>query len=303
MMGKMRLIWLAPLACAALELFAHASIRNGVPADADYRAAAERLRAQLRPTDAVSVAPPWIDPIVRQYLGDQMPLAMVGRPDLAAYERLWTISIRGHRAVDAPDQTANLERHFGGVTLRRYALPRPTERYNLVELLQSAAVTVDKDGRSRRCRPYRGLPGPGGALGRGTIPPSERFQCGRDRDAMVAAVVVEDLALQPRYCVWHPALANQPITVRFPQVELSHTLIIDAGLYYEHERDEAHPPVTLQVHINDQAQAPLVHHDGQGFLRHRIHTKPQTASLSFTATSQRTHNPGFCWSASIRDTP
>jgi len=296
-----RFLWVVLLLCAVGELAAHAAIRSRIPSDADYHAAGERLRQEFHPQDAIASAPDYIDPLLRREVGDQMPLSLVGRPDLSAYRRLWVLSLGGAHPQDAPDHAPEWQEAFGHLHLARYALPEPTMQLNLVDQLEKAVVQLTVRNRTRDCRLRRGRPERGGALGLGTIGAPSRFVCGPGRDQMVAAVVVEDLDLAPRYCVWQPALTGRTLKVRYTNIILHDELVIDAGLYYEHERDETGPPVTLTVRIDGQEQGKLVHKDGQGFRRLVVATKHMIAkTLEIEVHSNRTRNPGFCWSGSVR---
>ena len=73
-----------------------------VPPEDDWIAAAALVRAQLESNDAITVAPAWADPLLRLHLGDRMNAKLSGRSDLAAFERLWVLSIRGRRSPEAP---------------------------------------------------------------------------------------------------------------------------------------------------------------------------------------------------------
>lgn len=298
---KGRALWIVLLLCASGELAAHATIESRVPSDDDYHAAAQHVREAFQASDAISAAPDYIDPLMRRELGDLIPLSMIGRPDLAAYKRLWVLSVGKARAKDAPARAPQWQRRFGNLRLSRYELGEPTETLNLVSALEDATVTLGTGSTGRRCPWRRGRAERGGALGRGTIGTAARFVCGPGRDGMVAAVVVEDLNLGPRYCIWTPALARRKLSVRFSNVALEDQLVLDAGLYYEHERDERDPPVRLHVRVNGQHRATLVHKDGQGFVRQVVPTVPSPDSdLEFEVNSTRRHRPGFCWSGSIR---
>src|SRR5262245_17013720 len=86
--------WIALLLFPVVELTAHAGARAAVVPPADFRAAARFVRARLGPRDLIASAPSWTDPLLRNAIGDRIDLAMAGRSDSAAYERLWSFSIR-----------------------------------------------------------------------------------------------------------------------------------------------------------------------------------------------------------------
>ena len=68
--------WLALLAFPLVEVSAHAVTRARVPSGDDFGAAAAFVRGEFRPHDAIVAAPAWVDPIVRQVLGDRIDLEL-----------------------------------------------------------------------------------------------------------------------------------------------------------------------------------------------------------------------------------
>ena len=297
-----RLLYLLPLLCVVVELGGSALIRARVPSAADYHRAGAKLRAQFQQGDAIASAPDYIDPLIREQVGDLISLRMAGRHDLASYQRLWTWTLAGQVPPEAVGHTTTYRATFGELTLTRYALPEPTERFNLVDQLQRARVERIVDDQARRCLWITHGPAPGGRLGVGTVAPPGHFRCGQGRDNMVAPVVIEDLELTPRYCIWHPARKGQQLRVTFPHVVLSDELVIYAGLYYEHERHGEHPPVTLSVALSGHELGSFRHDDGSGFQRFSVTTPAgKTAELRFEVTSERTKHPGFCWYAGVRE--
>ena len=295
-----RWIWLLVPLLALCEVGAHGLIRARVPGDDAWRRAAALVRAELRSGDAVTVAPTWADPILRRHLGDLIPLAMAGRSDLAAYRRLWALSIRGHRP-DVPGAAGpTLQREFGPVTVLRYDLPTPTVRHDLVEHLFDARVEQGK--RAEPC-PLRTLAPPrGGGLGKGVIPPGKRFVCNaKSARGFVAPVVLEDLALAPRYCTFHPALKRGPVRVTFANVPLADELVFHAGLYYEDERHGKGAPVHMRVLIDGAERGSLTHRDGDGWVRFTVPTPAHApATVTIEVDSSRPHKRGFCWAGSVR---
>lgn len=293
-------MWLLVPAIATWEVAAHSWIRARVPSDADWARAAAFVRAELAPQDAVTAAPAWADPILRRHLGDRIPLAMAGRSDLARYRRLWTLSIRGHRAPETRGSAPSLQRAFGRVTVVRHDLPDPTVRYDLVQHVFDAQVEHGK--RARPCPLRTGSPGRGGGLGKGVVAPGKRFVCNdRSRRGFVAPVVLEDLALSPRYCVFQPPARRGPTRVTFPSVPLADELVFYAGLYYEDERHRKGAPVNMRVLLDGQERGSLTHRDGDGWVRFAVSTAgPRRAELTLEVDSSHPKKRGFCWAGSVR---
>jgi hypothetical protein len=173
-------------------------------------------------------------------------------------------------------------------------------RYDLVEHLFEASVSLGP--KAGVCQPVQTAPGRGGGLGKGVIAPARRFECkANSARGFVAPVVLEDLALEPRYCVFQPGLSGGPLRVTFPAVPLADELVFYAGLYYEDERDRAGAPVRMRVSIAGQPRAQLIHRDGDGWVRFRVSTLGLgTAPLTVEVVSDRPHKRGFCWAGSVR---
>ena len=174
--------WLLFLGLAVAEVVALGVRERRVPSEKDWASAAEHVRSQLTPTDAITVAPGWADPLLRLYLGDRLDARVSGRADLASFERLWVLSIRGARASDAPDRTPDASETFGRVRVERYDLGASTVIFDLAEHLREARVArrvsahgSDRDvpcpWREERTQSFQG------GLGAGAVAPRERFVC------------------------------------------------------------------------------------------------------------------------------
>jgi len=112
------------------------------PSEKDWRAAAAKVRAGFRPGDLIVAAPAWADPILRQQLGDLLPLPVAGRMDSARYGRIWEISQRGAQAVDtAGAKVAESSRH-GALTVRRWERPAAAVTFDFLAEWHRAEVSV-----------------------------------------------------------------------------------------------------------------------------------------------------------------
>ncbi|HEY2732435.1 MAG TPA: hypothetical protein VGI70_00540, partial [Polyangiales bacterium] len=145
------LVGLALLLVPAFEIGRHLQIVSRVPSDDDYRDAAAFVRSQIAPRDLIVSAPGYIDPIVRLHLGDLMPLAMVGRSDDAAYERVWVLSIDGAIPADVKGKPS-FNRSFGRVRVLRYALGKSRVLYDFVQHWSDAEASLTRGGQRRSCR-------------------------------------------------------------------------------------------------------------------------------------------------------
>jgi hypothetical protein len=293
--------WIALLVFAVLEVSAHAWTRARVPAPSDWRAAAAFVRGQYRARDLIVAAPAWSDPLLRSALGDRIDLAMAGRSDLAGYERLWALSIRGALPDEAPARPPALERAFGRVRVLRWDLGPSRVLHDFVQALPTAEVTwISRKGEGRCDYRKRSAPR-GGGLGNGVLPPRQRFGCDAGvRAGWTGQVVMEDLDLQPRYCVYHPPAGDERIRIAFRDVPLGQRLQLYAGLYYEHERMRQGGPIELHVSIDGRPAGVLTHRDGDGWKPLAIATAGGRGEVAFEVRAREPRRRHFCWAASTR---
>lgn len=293
------------LAVPALELIAHALIVTRVPTDADYRAATELIRSQLKPRDLITSAPGFIDPLLRLHLGDRIPLAMAGRSDDAGYERMWVLSARGALPPDAPDGKPELERRFGRLRVLRYPLGKSPVLMDFVQNLPAAEVSYTRNGAEQRCPRRTGGVPRGGGLGRPVLMPiAERFECDAQRPWLfVGSIVMEDLSNTPRFCVWQHPQGNEPISVLFRDVPLGDELVFYGGVYYEHERMREGGPIQVDVSIDGRRRGGMTHRDGEGWRRIVMPSGASSEQRGEVRIDVRAPEPdkrSFCWAASTR---
>ena len=298
-------LWLGLLAVPLFELSYHAFIVWRVPVEPDYRAAASFVRSQLLPRDLLSCAPGYIDPILRLYLGDRMPLAMAGRSDDTAYERLWVLSIRAALPSTAPHAAPELDRQFGAIRVRRFKLGSSPLLFDFTSAWSTARAEIMQTDTTQPCPMRSGGVPRGGGLGKGVLVPlSQRFECDPARPWLfVAPVVLEDLDNTPRYCVWQHPQGSDPITLSYHDVPLGSELVFYAGLYYEHERMREGGPVEATVTIGGVTRGHFTHRDGDGWKRWVIYTAElagQRRDVSIAVRAERPQQRSFCWSASTQ---
>lgn len=298
--------WFAILALALVELGGMQLVRQGVAPLDDWKRAAAFVRERQRAGDAVAAAPAWADPVLRWVLGDRISLAVAGRSDLDSYQRLWALSIRGKRPADAPDRPTDGTRRFGRVKVSRWDLGPSPVLYDLVRNIESARVSVVNGGREQACPYRRGAAGTDGGLGKGVIAPADRFLCDPRRSWLyVAPVVLEDLDLSPRYCVWQHPRGPEPVRVTYEDAPLGERMVLYGGLYYEHERMLKGAPVTAEVFVRGKRAGRMVHRDGEGWKRMVIPLRPKGAAadrgeIRIEVSTPRPRRRGFCWAATIR---
>jgi hypothetical protein len=138
------------------------------------------------------------------------------------------------------------------------------------------------------------------------IAPGNRFVCdARSHRLFVAPVVLEDLDLYPRYCVWQHPQGPEPVRVTYEQALLDESMVLYGGLYYEHERTLDGAPVTAEVFVQGRSAGRMVHRDGEGWKRMVIPlagkgATPARGEIRIEVSTPRPQRRGFCWAATIR---
>lgn len=305
--------WLLFLGLAVAEVIALGVREHRVPSEQDWSVAADHVRAQLKPKDAIAVAPGWADPLLRLYLGDSIPLKLAGRSDLDGYERLWVLSIRGAHAPEAPLREPDFERSFGRVSVERYDLPPSPVLFDLADQLSTAHVTrrigaVDQPCMLRTFSPTVSH----GGLGGGVIAPERRFQCddGEKFWLWVGLTTIEALDLSPHRCIWTHPQGTEPIAITYHDVPLGGRLSLWAGLDYHDERDQDKGPVSLRVLVDGREVSVFTHRDGDGMAHYEIGLRealagqvPERGELRFEVTAPAPFRRSFCWTGTVQRMP
>jgi hypothetical protein len=304
----------AVLLVPCIELAMHLHVQRGVVRPSDWSAATAYVRARFRAGDLVVTTPSWADPIARWQLGDLSTLSAAGRSDDRDHDRIWVL---GAYHAPAPREisrshTLTSHRAMGRVQVQRWersaGAHRPHVLYDFVDKIAQARAYLGEPGRGKECAwrsaSQDGTGGGGGGLSAGPYTPANRFVCDEQRGWLwVGATMLEDLQLQPRWCVWqHPAQPQEgPVVTEFSDVPLGRTLVLHAGLYYEHERSREGGPVTVEVWVNDRKLGQLQHRDGDGWARQELPTPHETWTSEGRARVQvRVHAPDphlrtLCW--------
>jgi hypothetical protein len=301
--------WLVFLGLAVAEVIALAVRERRVPPESDWLAAAQLVRGQLESSDAITVAPAWADPLLRLYLGDRITPKIAGRSDLASFERLWVLSIRGHESPETPPRAPDFSQVVGRVSVQRFDLGPSPVVLDLVDALPSAHVEYSAPVAGPTACPWKErVSGAGrGGLGFGPMPPRQRFVCDANKPtAWVGVTVLEDLSLAPRRCIYQHPQGNEPVSVAYDDVHLGSRLVLYAGLDYHQERDEKGAPVTLRVFVDDREIGRILHRDGEGWKRYALTTRrdsdPVRGDLRFEVSAPSTAKRAFCWAATVQDT-
>ncbi|WP_224244372.1 hypothetical protein [Hyalangium gracile] len=215
---------------ALLCLLFYARLPGRLASEADYRAVAERLQAELKPGDAVLLFPWWTER-ARLYLPPEVPVyGYLGsdRDELTRHPRIWVLgeprlpnadeddflkAFRPYRTpVGQPFQAGNLT-----LTLYTNGRYRP-HRFVASEAYASARVYLESPDGTRRPCPFDGrahrCPGP---------------------PHLYVAPEWHEIHYEPRHCLWmHPPGGKDRLVAEFDNVPGGTGLRLEGGLIFEY---------------------------------------------------------------------
>lgn len=260
---------LAALALAIAVLAGWAAWRSATagasaPTEAQWRRLAERVRAEHRAGDLLTFAPPWLDPVGRQHLGDLLSLDDVGRADAARYRRVWVLSIRGADSPEVAGETPVATWRDGQLTARRY------ERIP-VQVLDDTVRALPRAETS-------------GEAVRG---PEQ---------------VLAEVGFSPRRCVQVVPRAGGQVRLTFPAFALGRELWAFAGLADVFTRRDVREPAELEVWLDGRRAGALSLGIDDGWRSLRVPTEPGLAELVVVARapSPRARDRLVCFTVESR---
>ncbi|MBX7191077.1 MAG: hypothetical protein K1X94_03415 [Sandaracinaceae bacterium] len=298
-------LWWAIAAIGLIEILGQRVIESRVAPRDEWQEALAAVRAEWQPHDAVVVAPLWADPLLREAAGELVDRPMAGHSDLAAYARLWVVSIRGHRSSEAPEGAPELSHDYGRVRVERWSLPAPSVVYDLVEHVGEAHVTRRERGLDLPCRRLDAMGSTQGGLANGPIEGAPRHLCDPGRPWLwVGATTTMDLELRGRHCVSQHAQGSEPITTSYDDVPLGRAVVLHGGVWWERERWRNGGDVEVVVRLDGEEIGRMTHHDGDGWKRMEAAIPEARAGgrgrISVDVSAGDPEFRAFCWAASTR---
>jgi hypothetical protein len=205
--------------------------RLRVPSDADWRQAAADVRAGFQPGDLIVAAPGWADPLMRQQLGDLVPLPVVGRMDAARFGRIWQISQRGAEASEVERlQPAYRSRH-GALTVTRFDKRAAQVTFDFVAGWAKGALSrIEPDGRVVACSAASDghrCPGPG-----------------------YATPQILEIDTSPRFALHSEPVGRATLALDYDNVPMGRELAVGAGLHNVWKRKGGTGTVKVRVLVN-----------------------------------------------------
>ncbi len=204
-----------------------------VPSDDDWRRAATDVRAQFRPGDLIVAAPGWADPLMRQQLGDLVPMPVAGRMDAARFGRIWQISQRGAQAPEVKGLRPAYRARHGALVISRFDRAAAQVAFDFVaEWKKGVLSRMERDGRVVSCDVVgdgHRCPGPG----------------------YVRPQILE-IDTSPRFALHSEPVGGATLALEYDHVPLGRELAVGAGLHNVWLRKGGTGTVKVRVLVNDR---------------------------------------------------
>ena len=290
-----------------VELVLHVKqTTDDVVPDADWMAARDSVKAELKPDDLVLFAPFWADPLGRRFFGDDMAgLKREARPDESRFARTFEVGIRGAHRPELEGWKKVSERKVGKVTVGIYENPNPVKLHvDLADLVSPDRMTVSRvDGAAETPCPWQRGPGQPGGLGvpQGPAVPGDKFVC--TGGGYVGLAVLHALDHHPHLCMFaSPPGGSGALRMKFSNVEFGTSLHGHSGVQWLNERTPS--PERIQVAFSAEGR-PIgqnIHRVGAGWTGFEFPTPELVGKKGELVAEVTGQGPrSYCFEADTRD--
>lgn len=320
-MGKILKHWL-PLAILVVAGVASLAVQRLVlPPDetpSDWRRAAQYVLERAEPSDAIRVHPNWIEAPLPYLTDVDDRLSRQDTPvpgDLQGDDRVWIISEtdRVQEAVDRlPWRPENPQKKaFGPVSVILADVPEALKfEYELLDHLEGAEVAHVTPSAPKKKPEEPDAPDEADAKNEPTERGEQcknwnaekrRWYCGPENPWIFVGEIMRFVNDNPRRCIWaHPPGDDKVLRVTFPDVPLTDTFRVRAGLTFRASRSDRGGPVRMQVEIgHDQVVDHTYPATSSTWFPHDIDTSKLAAEagesdVTFEISSEAIHERYFC---------
>lgn len=288
---------------AEFVLHVKQSTTDVVP-DADWVAAREAVRAEMKPDDLVMVAPFWADPLGRRWFGDELAgLKREARADESRFSRVFEIGIRGAHRPELEHWPKVSSQRVGKIEIGIYKNPAPIKlRTDLLDLVGPERVSVSQVSGPNEtpCTWLHGVGQPGGlGVPQGPAVPGDRFVCG---NGYVGLAVLHALDHQPHLCLFVSPQGGGTVRIRFSKVTFGSSLHGHSGVQWVTERTPSPERIQLALSAFDRPIGQNSHQVGAGWTGFEFPTQEfagQTGDLVADVTNAGARS--YCFEADTRD--
>ena len=253
------------LIAALYSLVAVCRSESGTATPAEWESVASTVRKARETTELIVFAPAWVDPVGRQYLGDQMSIEMAARMDSARYSGIWEVSLGGARAPETRGLASDTSMTAGPLTLRHYPQEPATVIYDFTESWRKAKATGPMQGRPN--------------------------------------LSLEEVGFEPHRCIQVVPKPDQTAIMNFGSVALGTKIVGFVGLADIFTRRDVRDPGRLSVLVDGKLETSITAGIDDGWQRFEVATSPGLGDVEFrlTAVGINARDRRICFAAEARE--
>lgn len=257
--------------------------------DEDWARAAEKVRAERKPTEPVLFAPHWVDPLGRRHMGDSLKLDMLTLSDVDRYPRVWQLSVRGKRHPWLVGLAPAKSWNEGKVKVEIFEQKPATVLFDFTRSMLKSAQ-VERQGRSLTRCPLR----------------NGRFRCDPRQGWNWAGPHLAEVGHRPYRCMFVHPMDRHVMRVKYPSVLLGSTLVGYTGIDDFENRKKSKLPVLLTVKVGSKVLGSVEHRNDWAWRKFSMDTSPyagQTHGVTFEVAARGPKGAfarTFCFSAEAR---
>lgn len=280
---------------------------SDVVPDADWIAARDAVKAEVKPDDLVIFAPFWADPVGREHFGDDLAgLKHEARPDETRFPRAFEVGIRGAHREELQGWKRVSERQVGKVTIGVYDNPAPPRLLtDLVDRVGPAQMTVSMSGTAsgeQLCPWQRGAGQPGGlGVPQGPAVPGDKFVC--PSGGYVGMAVLHALDHHPHRCIFAvPPGPTGVVRIKIANVTFGSSLHGHSGVQWVNERTPSPERVQVAFSAFDRPIGQALHRVGVGWTGFEFPTPELAGKKGELVAEVSGAGPhAYCFEADTRD--
>lgn len=258
---------------AVVELGLHVKQTTAdVVPEADWTAAREAIKTEVRPDDLVTFAPFWADPLGRRTFGELATAKREGRSDVARFPRAFEVAIRGAHDPALADWKKVSEKETGAVTVTTYENPAPQKVVEDLLDLFPARVAVsrfDQNGESPCSFQQGSSAGGSTVVPQGLLTPADRFVC---PGGHVGISVLHGSDHHGRLCLYATPMQGARLRLRFKDVTFGSALVGHSGVQWVAERTPTPERLAITFHAFDHLLGTHAHKVGAGWTAFELPT-------------------------------
>lgn len=266
---KRRLVAIGPAVATALAaLYSMVAVCNADHATASPEAwleVASAVRGERQEGELIVFAPSWIDPVGRQYLGDQMDIDMAARMDAARYSGVWEVSLDGARAPEARGLKSDSSRRAGPLRLRHYPQVPVNVLYDFTANWREGKASGPMQGRPN--------------------------------------LSLEEVGFEPHRCIKVVPRPDETAIVTFSNVPLGRSIVGYVGLADIFTRRDIRDPGRLAVLVDGKLGVSVTAGIDDGWKRFEVPTPGGSGDVEFrlTAVGAEARDRRICFAAEARE--